>query len=40
MVKQFAGFALVDGTVILRNDPLAEASIKVWIPPAEPQEPE
>jgi len=40
MVKQFAGFALVDGAVILRNDTIAEASIKVWVPPAEPQEPE
>jgi predicted hotdog family 3-hydroxylacyl-ACP dehydratase len=37
-VKQFAGFAVVDGSVILKNDTIAEASIKVWIPPAEPQE--
>jgi len=39
-VKQFAGFALVEGAVILRNDTIAEASIKVWVPPAELQEPE
>ena len=37
-VKQFAGFALVIGTVILRTQTIAEASIKVWVPPAEPKE--
>ncbi len=39
-VKQFAGFALVDGVVLLRDDTIAEASIKVWVPPAESQEAE
>jgi predicted hotdog family 3-hydroxylacyl-ACP dehydratase len=39
-VKQFAGFAVVDGAVVVNSGTIAEASIKVWIPPAEPQETE
>jgi predicted hotdog family 3-hydroxylacyl-ACP dehydratase len=38
-VKQFAGFAVVEGAITLNDNMIAEASIKVWIQPSEPQEP-